>query len=251
MEEEERIARINEVISNYFEKSTTKNMVAAKELMPYFIKAGIFTSDHRKGKPIREVLRSLDKQHALDKIPFVHPERKDKNTFWYFVREGSTYVSDTPKDTGVTKKQKRRASRISSDEYYVVNLCDELLQERASRQHKFGFLLGDYHKDGKTRSALPVDAYYQGHNLVIEFVERQHTEPVELSDRPNRRTISGVSRLEQRKIYDQRKRKGLKTKDINLLEIQYASFKCNSEKRLIRDQEKDMNVLRVLLKDYL
>lgn len=250
MKEEERIVRINEVLSNYFEKSTTEDSVAVKELMPYFIEAGIFPKDHKKGKPIREVLRELDKQKSLDKIPFVHPERRDKNTFWYFVRKGSAYTSDTPNDTGVTKKQKRRAFRISSDEHYIIDLCDELFEERASRQHKFGFLLGDYHKDGKTRSALPVDAYYHSQNLVIEFMERKNTDSAPLSGKPDRMTISGVGRSEQRKIYDQRKRKGLKSKDINLLDIQYESFECDSQKQLIRDREKDMDVLRVLLKGY-
>ncbi|MEP1032360.1 hypothetical protein [Ekhidna sp.] len=204
MEEEERIAQINHVVSSYFEEKKTEDTVAVKELMPYFIEAGIFTSDHKKGLPIRKVLRALDEQNALDKIPFVHPERKNKNTNWYFVREGSTYVSNAPNDTGVTKSQKRRASVINSDEYYVINLCDELLQEQASRQHKFKFLLGDYHRDGRTRSALPVDAYYQNHNLVIEFMEGHHAESVETGKR-EKRTISGVTFSEQRKIYSERK----------------------------------------------
>lgn len=246
MKEEEKIAAINKVISDYFEENKTENVIAVKELMPSFIQAGIFTTDHRKGKPIREVLVALDKEKALDKIPLVHAERKDKNTFWYFVRDGSTYISDAPNDTGVTKKQKRRASIINGDEYYVVNLCDELLEEHASRQHRFSFLLGDYHKDGINRSILPVDAYYQNHNLVIEYMES-----VESSGTPYKRTISGVGLTEQRKLYDERRRKGLKSNEINLLEIQYSSFECNSENQLIRDHEKDMNVLRALLKEYL
>lgn len=251
MNEEERIASINKVVSDYFEKRKKESTVAVKELMPYFIEAGIFTSDQKKGLPIRKVLRALDEQHALDKIPLVHAERRDKNTLWYFVREGSTYISDAPNDTGATKAQKRRASVISSDEYYLVNLCDELLQERASRQHKFGFLLGDYHKDGKTRNTLPVGAYYQNHNLVIEFKESQDAESLEYSDKPDKIIAGRVGLSEQRKIYDERRRKGLKSKDITLLEIQYVSFECNSEKRLVRDREKDMQVLSVLLKDHL
>ncbi|MEO9484560.1 MAG: hypothetical protein ABJG47_13975 [Ekhidna sp.] len=250
MNEEERIASINKVISSYFEKNKTENSIAVKELMPYFIEAGVFAKDQKKGLPIRKVLRALDDQDALDKIPLVHPERKDKNTHWYFVREGSTYVSDAPNDTGVTKSQKRRAAVINSDQYYVVNLCDELLQERASRHHRFSFLLGDYHKDGTTRSVLPVDAYYQKHNLVIEYMESYHMEPVD-TDKWEKRTISGVGLSEQRKIYAERRRSGLKSNEINILEIPYSSFECTSEKRLIRDQEKDLDVLRVLLKDHL
>lgn len=252
MKEEERIASINQVISNYFEKNKKKDTVAVKELMSDFIEAGIFTSDQKKGLPIRKVLRSLDEANALDRIPLAHAERKGKSIHWYFVKEGSTYISDAPNDTGVTKSQKRRASIISSDKYYVINLCDELLEERASRQHKFGFLLGDYHKDGRTRTTLPVDAYYQDHNLVIEFVENQEEE--QATENLNKRrkiTVSGVGLAEQKKIYTERRRKGLKSNEIDLLEIPYSAFECNKENRLIRNQNKDVEVLRVLIKDFL
>jgi hypothetical protein len=251
MQDDKKLESINQVISEYFENSTKENIVAAKELMPYFIKAGVFTADHKKGLPIRKVLRALDEQNALNKIPFVHPERKDKNTFWYFVRTGNIYTSDAPNDTGVTKKQKVKASSAGSDEHYVINLCDELLQEQASRQHKFGFLLGDYHKDGKSKTVLPVDAYYQGHNLVIEFMERQHTEAVDIFDKSDRMTVSGVGRSEQRKIYEERRKKGLKANDIHLIEVDYSAFSCDSKKKLIRDKGKDMKVLNRLLKEYM
>jgi hypothetical protein len=251
MKNEEIIARINQVISDYFEHSTKEDSVAAKELMPDFIKTGIFTKDNKKGKPIRDVLRALDSQNDLAKIPSVHPERKEKNTFWYFVRTGSTYVPDSPNDTGVTKKQKARTSRAKSDEHYVINLCDELLHEKASRQHKFGFLFGDYHKDGRSRTALPVDAYYQEKNLVIEFMEKQHTEAVDFFDKPERMTISGVSRSEQRKKYDARRKDGLLANNIQLLEIDYSAFECDSDKKLIRDKEKDLKVLIRLLNEYM
>ena len=250
MNEEEKIKLINEVINDYFENSTKENSVAVKELMPDFIKAGIFTKDQKKGLPIRKVLRNLDEKKELNKIPFVHAERKEKNTFWYFLRTGTDYVSDTPNDTGVSKKKKAKITRASSDEHYVINLCDEILESKAARQHKFAFLLGDYHKDGITRTVLPVDAYYQGHNLVIEFMESQHTEAVDHFDKPEKLTISGVNRFEQRKIYDERRKKGLATNDINLLVIDYSSFVCDSKKKLIRDREKDLKVMNRLLNNF-
>ncbi|UXX81055.1 hypothetical protein N7E81_08075 [Reichenbachiella carrageenanivorans] len=249
MQEEKNIERINQVISDYFEHSK-KDTVAVRELMPDFIKAGIFTKDHKKGLPIRKILRALDEQNALSKIPFVHAERQEKHTFWYFVRTGATYVSDTPNDTGVSKKQKLKASRASSDEHYVINLCDEILEAQASRQHKFGFLLGDYHKNGKTRTPLPVDAYYKEQNLVIEFKERQHSEAIDTFDKPDKITVSGVTRSEQRKIYSERRKKGLKANDIQWLEIDYSDFECDSQKKLIRDKKKDLEVLNKLLKNY-
>jgi len=250
MNEEEKVKQINSVISGYFEDSTKEDSIAVKELMPDFIKAGIFTKDQKNGLPIRKVLRALDEQKALDKIPNAHPERREQHTYWYFLREGTSYVSESPNDTGSTKKQKAKATRASSDENYVLNLCDEILEEQASRQHKFGFLLGDYHKDGKTRTALPVDAYYREQNLVIEFMERQQTTSGNFSDKPEKKTISGVSRSEQRKIYDDRKKKGLKSNDIQLLVVDYTAFSCDCEQKLIRDKEKDLKVLISLLKKY-
>jgi hypothetical protein len=80
------------------------------------------------------------------------------------------------------------------DEIYILNLCDKLLKCKALRQHRFDFLRGD------SGRKLPVDAYYEDLKLVIEYRERQHSEPVALFDK--RMTLSGVSRGEQRAKYD-------------------------------------------------
>lgn len=105
-----------------------------------------------------------------------------------------------------------------SDENYVIDLCDEVLQLNASRQHKFDFLNGDLGKNGKSRK-LPVDSYYDELNLVVEYRERQHTDSVTHFDKPHKMTISGVHRGEQRKIYDQRRREVLPKHGIQLIEI--------------------------------
>jgi hypothetical protein len=86
MAHEEKIDPINAVIKHYFEKNKDVDKIPAKDLMPDFIKAGIFEKDHRSGLPIRAVLRELDKNNQLNKIPFVLPERKAKNTNWYLGR---------------------------------------------------------------------------------------------------------------------------------------------------------------------
>lgn len=92
---------------------------------------------------------------------------------------------------------------MSRDEHYVLALCDELLKATASRQHRFDFLRGDPGKSGRC-VRLPVDAYYEANSLVIEYRECQHSEPVAIMDR--RMTVSGVTRGEQRRKYDQRRR---------------------------------------------
>ncbi len=77
--------------------------------------------------------------------------------------------------------------RKDSDEFYVIDLCDEVLGLKASRQHTFDFLRGD----GTPGRRLLVDAYYPELNLVVEYRERQHSESVAFFDKKN--AVSGVN----------------------------------------------------------
>lgn len=133
------------------------------------------------------------------------------------------------------------AQRKDSDEFYIIDLCDEVLGTKASRQHTFDFLRGD----GNPGRKLPVDAYYPELNLVIEYRERQHTESVAFFNKKT--TVSGVSRDEQRRIYDQRRRDVLPKYGIRLVEISYSDLKHDNRKRLVRDHQNDLDVLKRLL----
>ena len=84
MKKNERISSINSVLRDYFAKHPQSGMILAKEFMPLFIENGIFNEDNKKGLPIRKVLRALDAENSLNKIPYVHAERKLKITNWYF-----------------------------------------------------------------------------------------------------------------------------------------------------------------------
>lgn len=245
----DNITQINELIEEYFNTHKV-DFIAAKDMMPAFINAGIFTKDIKKGLPFRKVLRALDEENALDKIPFVHAERKEKSTYWYLVRKGKQYAA-TEETTPISKKQLGINKRVNSDKNYVINLCDALLNDTAARQHRFPFILGDFHKDKKSRTKLPVAAYYQNLTLVIEYREKQHTEEVPHLDKPEVKTVSGVSRGEQQKIYDQRRRDALLRKDIHLIEINYYAFEYDSQFNIIRNKEKDIEILQGLLKDYI
>ena len=86
-------------------------------------------------------------------------------------------------------------TRAISDEYYIIDLCDKILDCKALRGHRFAFLLGDTSlKTGKKRT-LPVDAYYPDLQLVIEYQERQHTESVKLFNKITATGIQGCSVL--------------------------------------------------------
>ncbi len=130
---------------------------------------------------------------------------------------------------------KRTSSRSTSDESYVIDLCDEVLNQKAQRQYRFDFLKGD------SGTKLPVDAYYPSLNLVVEFKEKQHTEEVKFFDK--RQTISGVGRGEQRKLYDQRRRDILPKHGIKLIELDYSDFEYTRGKKLVRIKEEDLKVI--------
>ncbi len=243
---EDKIGSINEVIADYFKNNPTIEWIPVKLLMSALIDAGVFYKDEKKGLPFRKVLKELDKTKSLDKIPTIHAERKGIDIYWYIVKEGAQYVSkDVPLPE--SKKEIARLKREASDEYYIIGLCNELLNEEAAHQHTFRFLLGDFHRDGETRTALPVDAYYPKLNMVIELFEKEDSTSLE----EEKNTISGVNRSEQRKRYAQRKIDVLKEKEIHLVEMDYDEFECGPEHKLIRNKEEDVKILKEILKGYI
>jgi len=139
-----------------------------------------------------------------------------------------------------------RGSRAASDEAYVVDLCDAILGEPASRQHRFDWLLGDPGRDGRRRT-LPVDAYYAGHRLVIEYRERQHDEPIAHFDKPDILTVSGVHRGIQRRIYDDRRAAEIPAHGLRLVVVRPSELTADQRGRLLRRREPDEAALRALL----
>lgn len=246
----EETDKINKVIEAYFTKNKTTAIIPAKELMPEFIAAGIFKKDLKNGKPIRDILRALSKSEQLHLIPYIHAEQKEQNTYWYFIPEHAAKPTTTYKQEEVSaEKKEAEKTRQQSDEYYVIDLCDTVLQQKAERQKRFPFLLGDLHKDGKTRTQLPVDAYYQNLNLAIEYKEPQHTESIAIFDKNDEQTVSGVNRAEQRKIYDERRTIELPKNRIKLIEISYDIFNCDYKNKIKRNQEQDLKKIETILKN--
>lgn len=81
-----KIILINEIVENFFNDNSSIQIIPAKDLMPYFIDAGVFNKDFKKGKPIRDFLRKLDKEDKLEIINNLYADRKEINTYWYFRR---------------------------------------------------------------------------------------------------------------------------------------------------------------------
>ncbi len=209
---------------------------------------------------IEQLVRELEKAPA-DKQKGIRGKIRRIGLYWSEVAGGQAYtvqnlrkliqlgaikVEGSPVSLGrvetVTtisspEKIARSGGRANSDEQYVVELCNEALGLKGQQQYKFPFLLGD------SGSRLPVDVYYQKLNLVVEYYERQHTESVRLFDR--RMTVSGVTRGEQRRIYDKRRRTVLPKHGIKLVIISYADF--GTSKKLARNHDMDLLAVKSIL----
>lgn len=79
------IKEVNQSIENTF-KHTSIDVLKPKDIMNDLIIRGIFKKDHRNGLPLRNLLRTLEKDSQLNLIPSLKIERKPKNIYWYFVK---------------------------------------------------------------------------------------------------------------------------------------------------------------------
>ena len=243
MKDSEKIIRINQIVKDYFNNPNHPRKVVAKELMGLFLADGIFSSNSNDGLPLRKIFRDLDKKNMLSMMPYLVAERKPKNINWFFQDNASAHIISKIESSKIQSSQPAGDhGRVNSDEYYVIDLCDEVLGQKAVHQYTFDFLRGD------SGRKLNVDAYYKDLNLVIEYCERQHTEAVAFFDHNERLTVSGVTRGEQRKIYDQRRRELLPQHGIKLIEIHYTDF--GSSKKLKRNPEHDKEVIKQILKEH-
>lgn len=148
----------------------------------------------------------------------------------------SHFAAEPPPVQAISKLS---GGRANSDEFYVIDLCDEVLGEQGLRQYRFDWLRGDPGRSGAT-VALPVDAYYPDHRLVVEYRERQHDEPVPHFDKPDRLTVSGISRGEQRRRYDQRREELIPANLLRLVVIGPSDLASDRRGRLRRDRDADL-----------
>lgn len=137
-------------------------------------------------------------------------------------------------------------SREDSDEAYVLGMCDEVLGEVGRQGHRFDWLLGDPGATGR-RVKLPVDSYWPGHQLVVEYRELQHDQPVPIFDKPEILTISGVHRGEQRALYDARRDTEIPAHGLRLVVIRPADLNADGRGRLRRTRVSDLEAVRNLL----
>jgi len=77
--------RIKRGVKEFFD-THNQTIIEAKELMPQFIKRGIFKSNSQDGLPLRNFLKHLEKENYLYLIPQALYQQKDKKKDWVFIK---------------------------------------------------------------------------------------------------------------------------------------------------------------------
>jgi hypothetical protein len=128
---------------------------------------------------------------------------------------------------------------------YVIDLLEEILGETAVREKRFPWALGDPSQKTGHAVRLPFDAVWSSRNLIVEVDEDQHRRPVPFWDKPSVPTVSGVSRGEQRIIYDRRKRSAARAEGFTVIEIPWERRPAPRQ----RDRSEDRRRLTRILRD--
>ena len=75
--------RIDQLIEGWL-RATGRDEARPKDVMLLLIQNHVFPGDHKQGLPLRKLLRELQRSGDLSVMHTVRPERKNKNTLWYF-----------------------------------------------------------------------------------------------------------------------------------------------------------------------
>ena len=128
---------------------------------------------------------------------------------------------------------------------YVTQLLVELLGP-GETEKRFDWCRGDSRDPAGVGRTLPFDAVWESRKVIVEFDERQHDEPVDFFDKPQRMTVSGVHRGEQRRHYDERKVRLAQAQGYAVIRIPASALAWRGS-RLAKVRSADLLVLRELL----
>lgn len=128
---------------------------------------------------------------------------------------------------------------------YATQLLVELLGP-GETEKRFDWCRGDSRDPARVGLTLPFDAVWESRKLIVEFDERQHREPVDFFDKPQRMTVSGVHRGEQRRLYDERKVRLAQAHGYTVLRIPATALVWRG-RQLARDRSADLLTLRLLV----
>lgn len=133
------------------------------------------------------------------------------------------------------------------DQRYVTELLAELLGP-PEVEKRYDWARGDSRDPSRVGVMLPFDAVWEERRLIVEIDERQHGEAVAFFDKPDRLTVSGVHRGEQRKLYDERKVRLAREQGYTVVRVPTSAL-ARLGRRVAHDRQNDKRVLRELLRN--
>lgn len=157
-----KINQINLVLQEYFDHNKSATKILAKDMMVYFILAGIFKKDNQNGMPIKRFLSNLQKQQQIHLIPFAFAEQKNKYVRWYFMKVKYKAPLNTIKLK--SKNPPKSISHLKLVENFK-EICDVILGSKGKKNYVF-----------ETKFSFKVDLYYPKLNLVIGCVSNHLNE---------------------------------------------------------------------------
>ncbi|PJJ42956.1 hypothetical protein ATK23_0116 [Glutamicibacter mysorens] len=193
---------------------------------------------------VRWYAQLLSQVTRLDELPVAYADYFDDSEGWELGwgsdRRFPAPPSYRPEPVATTVPEHIK----QRDEHYVMELCAEVLGMSCAGQQTFDWLRGEPSLKSGKRKALPVDGYFEALGLVVEYHERQHSEPVPFFD--NKVTSAGMLRGAQRKLYDARKAALIQQHGLTLLVVDYRDF-CHKKGKIVRDAPRDRQIVAALL----
>jgi hypothetical protein len=113
------------------------------------------------------------------------------------------------RDACAAAHEQAKLASMGKTATYVLDLLVELLGP-CEREKCFDWARGDLSPRTKRSKKLPFDGVWEARKLIIEIDEDQHREATPFFDKPQKVTVSGVHRGQQRALYDARKRSAAK-----------------------------------------
>lgn len=153
-----KINSINQVLQEYFEHNKSATKILAKDMMPYFILAGIFKNDVKNGSPIKNLLNRLKNNNKLHWIPFATRIKINTYSNWYFIKTAYSGPIE------VVKIKKASLKSTTSSQKLIQQLkenCNQILGSKGKKNFVFN-----------TNPSFKVDLYYPKLNLAITCVEK-------------------------------------------------------------------------------
>ena len=131
---EEQIFETRFAISDYFKDHPGTTKFPAKDLMPYLEQKKIFKKTQGERTPIENLLDKMNERDHINVFPWALGEGDPHRLQWSFVfLEG---YSLRELEERIPDEQTSKFIELG-DENYLLDLCDEILDQKALRQHLF------------------------------------------------------------------------------------------------------------------